>query len=69
MGAAAFTWRPSPHIWTREAIAVGAIADLVRRALTARASTVEAAALQRLSRTLGEGTPAGDHDGIGDARD
>jgi hypothetical protein len=55
MGEAAFTWRPSPHIWTREAIAVGAIGDLVRRALTARASAAEATALQRLLRTLGEG--------------
>jgi hypothetical protein len=55
MGQAAFTWLPSPHIWTREAIVVGAIGDLVRRALTARASAAQAASLQRLLMTLGGG--------------
>jgi hypothetical protein len=52
MGEAAFTWRPSPHIWTREAIAVGAIGDLVQRTLTAQPCPSASAALELLASVL-----------------
>jgi nuclease-like protein len=55
MGEAAFTWRPSPHIWTREASAVGAISDIVRRALSFPTTIEDSAALEKLKTVLTAG--------------
>jgi Nuclease-related domain len=48
MAQSAFTWEPSPHIWTREAIEAGEVGARIERLLPARASAPASAALWRL---------------------
>jgi Nuclease-related domain len=52
MGQGAFTWKPSPHIWAREAIEVGDVGERIERLLPGRASATATAALTRLVAVL-----------------
>jgi nuclease-like protein len=61
MGQGAFTWEPSPHIWTREAIEARVVQEAIDRALASRASAAQEIELEKLAKALegGGGIPRG----------
>jgi hypothetical protein len=52
MAQSAFTWKRSPHIWTREACERGAVRALVAEVLPQGANAAQIAGLQQVGRTL-----------------
>jgi hypothetical protein len=64
MAQSAFSWQPSPHIWTREQTEQGAVHAAIERALPSSASAAQSIALGQVVTRL-RGAGIGDACGLG----